>query len=209
MLEVVIPIPVANSSLLPDCLASIEQHTNFPYSIIAIVDGGLREDFQDAERALIEQPQNWRLLHNRDPVYLNRSIVEAVDCVSDPMIALVAPQVRVADDDWFGKMKMVMDRDPRCVMVDTAPGARSSTMTPTRRLYGKPSLGGCRFALLRSSFAKSVPVVGNVDPVQYWHTQAHGMGNTVWHHASVRYQQVDHKEHRLWRAPSAAPTSDE
>ncbi|MCP4899959.1 MAG: hypothetical protein GY906_23570 [bacterium] len=201
MLDILIPAPVANLSLLNEAVDRLEQFTDTPFSLTVIVDGGTRDMLTSAERRLEAFGGEWKLLHNSQPVYLNQSIREALEDCRHPLTALVAPEIRIDDDRWFGKMQQIFHRDPICGIVDTEPNTASSTLPPVRRQKHLPAKIGCRFALLQTKFARSVLPFGGIDPVNFWSKEAMSGGGTSWAMPGVRYFEVEHEEHEVWRAP--------
>lgn len=210
MLDVIIPVPFSNADLLSECLDRLEQHTDVPFSLTVIVDGGSRDSIEAVERRVngMADP-NWTLLHNSQPVYLNQSIREAFENCSHPLIAMIGPEVWIDDALWFGKMQQIFHRDPTCGVVDTEPNTASSTMAPIRRQRHCLAQRGCRFVLLQGAFARKVLPFGDVDPVLFWSTEAMSGGGTSWSMPGVRYFEAEHKEHELWRAPLADPAISE
>ncbi len=210
MFEIVIPTPVANARHLPDCLSQLQQFTDVPFRVTVIIDGGLREDFVEAESFLTASSIEWNLLHNEQPVYLNRSIAEAVESMGKPrhpLLVFLGPHVRIVDEKWGAKMKIVFDKDPRAVMVDSWPNTASNALQPVKRNRHHPSMEPCRFAMLRTDFVASNLPTGNVDPVSFWHARAFEIALNVWAADGIRYEEVSHKEHRLWAAPLAPGTT--
>lgn len=204
MLDVVIPVPFSNADLLPECLDRLERFTDVPFSLTVILDGGTRDSIGVVERRLDAiEGDDWRLLHNGQPVYLNQSIREAFEGCQHPLIALVCPEVWIDDAQWFGKMQQIHHRDPICGVVDTEPNTASSTIPPVRRQRHLPVQLGCRFALLQARFAKKVLPFGDADPVHFWSKEAMDGGGTSWSMPGVRYFVAEHEEHELWRAPLA------
>lgn len=209
MLEILIPTPVADVDLLPDCLSQLQLMTDFPFKVTIIIDGGRREDLLEVETDLAHSSMDWSLLHNEQPVYLNKLIAEAFQSGSHPLhplTVLMGPHIRITDEKWASKMKIVFDKDHRAVMVDTWPNTNSSSLHPVKRVRHLPSMEPCRLAMLRTGFAHANPPSGNTDPVSFWHQKAFEAGFNVWAADGVSYGTVDHKEHRLWAAPSAART---
>ena len=197
MLDILIPTPVFSSDLLPDCLASIEGNTGIPYRVTVLIDGGQRGEFAKAESFLAEQEFEWRLLHERQPAYLNESITELISDLHHPLTAIVMPYVRITDDQWFGKMRMPLDKDWRAAMVDSVVNTKASTGVPILRPRKNPHGGGCGLMLFRSKFLKHNHPYGDLDPTQFFHDRAYAEGMNVWHSGAVKYEEVTHKNHRL------------
>lgn len=202
MLEVLVPTPISNVDLLPGCLESIEKHTGIPYRVTILIDGGLREDFTNVESFLAECDFDWRLLHNQPPIYLNRSIIELADGADFEFSAIVRPEVRVLDPEWVAKWRKVFSLDHRAVMVDALPGSQGSCLPPTRRARTSTPPVDCKLAVFRTKFLALNPPADGSDPVIYLHEMAHLHGGNSWHHPGIRIAVVEHKEHRLWPAPS-------
>tara|TARA_R110000772_G_C13310120_1_gene439926 strand:+ start:7233 stop:7961 length:729 start_codon:yes stop_codon:yes gene_type:complete len=208
LLDILIPTAVHDADLLPDCLESIDRHTSVPYRVTVLIDGGQREDFAKAEAFLAAQDFEWRLLHERQPVYLNKSICELISDLHHPLVALVMPNCRITDESWFGKMRMPLDKDWRAAMVDSVVNTKAATGVPILRPRKNPHQGACGLMLFRSKFLKHNPPSGDVEPTQFLHDRAYAEGMNVWHSGAVKYNEVQHRKHRLWPSSSAHTTSE-
>jgi len=208
LLDILIPTPVFNADLLPDCLEAIEKHTGVPYRVTVLIDGGRREDFAKAEAFLAAQDFEWRLLHESQPVYLNKSICELLGDLQHPLVAVVMPYVRITDEAWFGKMRMPLDKDWRAAMVDTVPNTKAATGRPVLRARKNPHGDACGLMLFRAKFLKHNPPSGDVEPTQFLHDRAYAEGMNVWHAGGVKFEETNHRNHRLWPSSSATKTSE-
>lgn len=197
-----------SADLLPDCLEAIERNTGVPYRVTVLIDGGMREDFAKAEAFLAAASFEWRLLHERQPVYLNKSICELITDVHHPLIAIVMPYVRITDDQWFGKMKMPLDKDWRAAMVDSVPYTKAATGRPILRARKNPHGDACGLMLFRAKFLVHNPPSGDVEPTQFLHDRAYAEGMNVWHAGAVKFEETQHRKHRLWPSSSAHQTSE-
>lgn len=204
MLNVLIPAPLANIGHIPDAMQSVVENTDFPLRFVVIVDGGIRKDLVRLESFLAEFGSQWRLLHNDPDVGLNRTIQDGIDVCAQRMVLFMAPQVRLFDKNWFGKVKQIFDRDPACAVVDTSKDSKSATLHPMRREVSAPRDPGCSFAVLSSAFATAHPPMGDADPVQHWSRAAMKHGCSSWAAPGVRYTEVECHPHELWRAPLAS-----
>lgn len=210
MLEILIPVPVADSGLLQGCLDGLQTMTGVPFRTTIIIDGGRREDFLDVETWLAGSEMNWSLLHNEQPIYLNQSIAEvlsSLDKPHQPLTVLMGAHVRLTDERWIAKMKIVFDKDHRAAMVDTWPNTASTSVHPVKRTRHVTSQEPCRLVMLRTAFALANPPGGDVDPVTFWHNRAFEVGLNVWAADGVSYAVIDHKEHRLWPGQSQQRTT--
>lgn len=205
MLDILIPTPAANQGLVPDCVEAIIKCTDVPFRVVVIADGGTRKDLQTVSDYFATYVGAWKLLHNPEAVYLNRTLQEGLDeCVSR-LVAIIAPQVRLDDVKWFGKVQQVFHRDPTTCLVDMWPNTKSSTLFPVKRAHTNPVVEGCHFALASTQFVKSKPPYGRVDPMVHWSRQAMASGGSSWSAPGVRFHVVDHRSHETWREPLASP----
>jgi len=205
LLDVLIPVSVANVALVPDAIDRFNKCTDIPTRIVVIADGGMRRDLSILE-SYLPSLDHWKLLHNEKPVQLNQSIREALEEINTKTFALVGPHVRIDDPKWFGKVQQIFSRDPICGIADMWPNTKSSTLYPVKRAQNNPALVGCRFAVVQTAFAKKVPPFGDVDPVAHWSKLALTGGGSAWSVPGVRYFEVEHEEHELWRAPLGSPS---
>lgn len=204
MLDVLMPLCAANQGLVPDCILSISKNTEFSFRLIIIVDGGTRNDLHDLESFLGSYEGNWKLLHNQEPVYLNQTIREGLEECTAKLTAVIAPQVRIEDPRWWTKVQQIFHRDPAAFIVDTTPNTKSTTLHPVKRSHTHPASAGCRFAVVKTEFAKSKLPYGDVDPVAAWSRAANALGGSTWAAPGVRYFLTECQEHELWRAPLAS-----
>lgn len=199
MLDIIVPIPIANVELAPDAIDAIAKHTDIPFRIIAMVDGGIRKDFERLETYLAAFGHTWKLLHNNPEVGLNQTLRESLEESTTKLTAIIAPEIRMMDPQWFGKMQVVFHRDPICGIADTWPNTKSATLHPVRRAHNNPTSEGCRFALVQTAFARKTPPYGDVDPVTFWSRFCMSNGGSCWAVPSVRYAELDHVKHETGR----------
>lgn len=203
MLDVIVPIPVSNAELVDGCLESLEAFTDVPMKIIGVIDGGIRQDIEQIERAFANLSCEWQLLHCNPPEQLNGCIRSALEQGGFGLIAIVGPEVRLEDEKWFGKVKAVLDRDPAVGVIDMWPNTESATVPPVRRDNRHICPEGCRFAIVRRGFVDMRLPFGDLDPIAHWSRQAILGGWSSWAAMGVKYLETEHKEHELWRAPLA------
>jgi hypothetical protein len=197
LLDIVVPCPISNVGLVPDCLTAIAKHTDIPFRVIVMVDGGLRKDFEELELHLASFEHPWKLLHNSPEVGLNQTLREGLEECIQKLTAVIAPEVRLMDSQWFGKMQVVFQRDPICGIADTWPNTKSATLHPIRRAQNNPTSEGCRFAMLQTAFAKKTPPYGSVDPMTFWSRSCMANGGSGWAVSGVRYTETEHSPHEL------------
>src|SRR5262245_53682776 len=99
--------------------------TDVPVRLIVMVDGGVRADFQKLEVYLAQCSADWKMLHNNPSVGLNQTIREGLEECRTRQTAIIAPEVRILDPKWFGKVQAVFHRDPICGIADTWPNTKS------------------------------------------------------------------------------------
>jgi hypothetical protein len=184
LLDIIVPVPISNVELAPDALTAIEKNTDVPFRVLVMVDGGVRKDFEALEGFLAGFNSSWRLLHNNPSV-------------GPKLTAIIGPEVRLLDPQWFGKVQVVFHRDPICGVADTWPNTKSATLHPVRRAHNNPTSEGCRFAVVQTAFAKKTHPFGLVDPVNFWSRFCMSNGGSGWAVPSVRYALVDHYPHEL------------
>jgi hypothetical protein len=199
LLDIIVPIPICNVELAPDALTAIAQHTDVPFRVIVMVDGGVRKDFEQLEAFLAGFESSWKLMHNSPEVGLNQTLREALEECTQKLTAVIAPEVRLLDSQWFGKVQVVFHRDPICGIADTWPNTKSATLHPVRRAHNNPTSDGCRFAVLQTAFAKKTPPYGAVDPMTFWSRYCMAHGGSSWAVPSVRYTEAEHSLHELGR----------
>ena len=203
MLNVLVPVPVSNAGLAVEAIEAIAKHTDIPFSLVVILDGGMRDDYIELEAFLSGYAGKWKLLNNLTPVYLNQSIREGLEECDQKLTAIIQPQVRIDDPQWFGKAQVIFSRDPICGIVDTWPNTKSTTMHPVRRQHNRPADDGSFFAIVQTAFARKTVPFGVVDPFQFWSRSVMGNGGSSWAAPSIRYHVVEHKMHMTYRAPAA------
>ena len=213
MLDVLLPISIPNVDLVPEALELLERFTDVPARVIAIVDGGHRQDFAVAESALRGGSLEWVLLHEESPHGLNHCIGEAVEAARHPFVAFMQPHVRLSDSKWFGKMQQVLLADQTTGIIDTIPNTMSSSQAPVKRQVHRMPDPGCALALLTGRFfTGSISPPGNADPVSWWARQAINNGGSCWHAGGVHYTLIEHTPHPLqlaWQEPSESPNHRE
>jgi hypothetical protein len=197
LLDIIVPVPISNVELAPDALTAIEKNTDVPFRVLVMVDGGVRKDFEALEGFLAGFNSSWRLLHNNPSVGLNQTLREGLEECTSKLTAIIGPEVRLLDPQWFGKVQVVFHRDPICGVADTWPNTKSATLHPVRRAHNNPTSEGCRFAVVQTAFAKKTHPFGLVDPVNFWSRFCMSNGGSGWAVPSVRYALVDHYPHEL------------
>jgi hypothetical protein len=203
LLDIIVPIPISNVELAPDAISAIAQNTDVPFRLIVMVDGGVRKDFEQLEMFLATFGQSWQLLHNNPAVGLNQTLREGLDECTQKLTAIIGPEVRLADPQWFGKVQVVFHRDPICGIVDTWPNTKSATLHPVKRAHNNPTSEGCRLVVVQTAFAKKTPPFGANDPMTYWSRFCMSNGGSCWAAPSVRYSEVEHSPHELSRVTVA------
>lgn len=197
MLDIIVPVPISNVDLAPDAIAAIARHTDVPFRIIVMVDGGVRKDFEQLEHFMAGFEHSWKLMHNRPEVGLNQTLREGLEECVQKLTAIICPEVRLADPQWFSKVQVVFHRDPICGIVDTWPNTKSATLHPVKRAHNQPTSEGCRFVVVQTIFAKKTPPFGAVDPMTFWSRSCMANGGSAWAASSVRYTEVEHSPHTL------------
>jgi hypothetical protein len=204
LLDVLVPVPHQNLQLVPDCLDALRTCTDVPFRVLVMVDGAAEEDLRSLQDYLNAFEPAWRLTNERIAVGLNAILNEGLsDCVQK-LTAIIGPETRLLDRQWFGKVKQIFDRDPIAGIVDFYPDTRSTTHYPVKRAHNRHPLMGCRFAVVQTNYARKMQLYGLVDPMVYWSKMVHSQGGSAWHVAAVSYTEVEHHDHELWRPKVAA-----
>lgn len=201
MLDIVMPVPVKNAALAPDAISELAKCTDHPFKLLVVVDGGVPNDFTELQACLNGFDHEWKLSHNNPAVGLNQTIMDGLQDCRQKITAIIAPQIRLMDPAWVGKIKQIFDREPITGIIDTAPNTKSATMYPIKRAHNRHPLPGCRFMVVQTAFAKKTPLFGEVDPAEFWSRMASSQAGSAWHAAGVRYTEVEHEEHELKVAP--------
>lgn len=197
MLDIIIPAPISNVDLVPEAIESIGKHTDVPFRLIVMIDGGVRTDFGKLESYLASCNHAWKLMHNNPAVGLNQTLREGLEECTSKLTAIIAPEVRLQDPQWFGKMQVVFNRDPICGIADTWPNTKSATLHPVRRVHSNPTAAGCRFAMVQTVFARKTQTFGAADPMAFWSRYCMSNGGSAWAVPGVRYTEVEHYAHEL------------
>jgi hypothetical protein len=204
MLDVLVPIPLANAALAVDAIKSIRENTDLAFRLVVILDGGIRSDYAQLESFMAGYEGQWKMLHNKHPVHLNQTLREGLEECDAKITAIIAPQVRLQDPQWFGKAQVIFHRDPVVGIVDTEPNTKSATLHPVRRANTNPAAPGCPFAIVQTAFARKTQPFGDVDAVSFWSRYVMANGGSSWAAPGIRYFLTEHKEHERWRAPSGS-----
>jgi hypothetical protein len=191
------PVPIRNVDLATDAITAIAKNTDIPFRLIAMVDGGVRGDFDKLELFMASLEHEWKLMHNHPAVGLNQTLREGLEECRTKLTAIIAPEVRLLDPQWFGKVRSVFERDPICGIIDTWKDTKSTTLHPVRRAHNNPTSEGCRFVVVQTAFAKKTPTFGAVDPVTFWSKFCMGNGGSCWAVNGIRYTEIEHDEHEL------------
>jgi hypothetical protein len=203
MLDVIFPIQAENLGLAKESLESIEEKTDVPVRFIVVVDGGTADDHAPLKACLNGMTSEFVMLHNEQHEYLNACIRDAIPSVRNQFVALITPDVRIEDNQWFGKMQQVFAKDPHAFIVDGLPNTPSSTQPPLRRDTHRAAQG-TRFALLlsRELLHMGAPVK-DAEPVTFWSQRAMASGGSSWHAPGVRFVVTESNEHHTGREKSA------
>jgi len=200
VLDVLMPIPASSLPIARLAIERIVSQASLPLNFVLVVDGGTRADMAPLEAFLHGSDFKWMLLHERQPVYLNKCIQEGLLECKQQLVLFASPAVALDDPEWIPKMMRIFERDPQCGIVDTEPGTKSRTLYPVRRAV--PAKPKCLFAMAKRAFiSKHVPV-GKQDPVEHWSKTALKSGMSSWSAPGVNYATFEHKEHETWREPS-------
>jgi len=202
VLDIILPIPAANADLVDGFVYALSDSTKAEFRVIAILDGGTQREVGMVQKAL--GPVDHLFLHEPVPVDLPRCIQECLKHVRQQMVAIMRPEVRTTDEKWVGKIRRIFEVDPQTAVIDTAPNTTSSSMAPTKRAIHRPAPDGVRFAILSGRFAKALLLAPTTDPIVHASAIAMRTACSCWHHGGVNYYLTEHKEHQIWRAPSAA-----
>lgn len=191
------PVPFRNLDLAPDAILALVKNTDVPFRLLVIVDGGAQADLEPLTNCLHGLGPAWRLLQEVPPAGLNGILREGLKDCREKLTAIVGPETRLLDPQWFGKVKQVFDRDPVTGIADFAPDTLSATSYPIKRANNKHPFPGCRFMVVQTAYAQKTQPYGDVDPAVFWSTMVHAQGGSSWHIPGIRYSEVQHEEHEL------------
>jgi hypothetical protein len=198
MLDIIITTPAANLLLVPDCIRSIEEHTDAPMTIKVMVDGGTERAVDPIRATMSAVPKHieWRIIHERTPVGQLALLNRAIKTPKHPMSVVVPAQVRLDDKKWVSKVRQLFDRDPGLALVDMAPNAQSSAAAPVRRTRKLPPLDGTFFVVKTRFAATKELMLREESAMKQWFEHAFATGHSCWYHPGVRFHVADHEEHK-------------
>lgn len=199
MLDVLIPVPLHNLDLFDECVSSLEACTDFSFNTVISLDGPRNDKIIKRAQGL-RGP--WRLVDVPKPAYLNNCIGFGLGVCRNQFVAIVAPHIRVTDEQWFSKAKHIFDRDSAAAVVIGEPHTKSATVAPFRLTRRDATRPGCQLAILKRSFASGTPPQGDIDPIEHYVKLALRTGHQAWSATGIRYTEVQHKKHERWREPS-------
>lgn len=212
MLDILMPILVSNTDQAIRCIDDLCENTDVPFRIIAIVDGGNRQDISELEARLKggEKQFEWKLNQTSGTAYFNVTLKFAMDAIENQWVALIPPEVSIVDPQWFGKLQVVFTKDPHCYMVDGIPDTKAATMIPIKRDHHHLAKG-CRFFLstkMSMDNLKGFPP-DTFDIAHWMQREALRQGGTVWCAQGARFHIMDHEEHLACREQSVEATQSE
>jgi hypothetical protein len=202
MLDVIIPIPTHLLEAAEDCIQDVAEQTDIPTRLVVVFDGCTKSDASRIDGLLRALPNEFSVIRNHQPQYLNGCISASLDYLLSPLVALIPPEVRLDDEGWFGKMWKVFQRDPQTYVVDAAPNTQSTSANPVRRnRHRLPE--DIRFAMLKREALTRLGVpIKDGEPVHFWSKRSLEDGGTSWHAPAVRYSVLDVERQETWRARS-------
>ena len=199
MLDVLVPVPQQNLQLVPDCLDLLRACTDIPFRVLISVDGAVEEDLRSLQAYLQGFEPAWRLTNEPVAKGLNPILMEGLLDCAEKLTAIIGPETRLSDKQWFGKVRQIFDRDPITGIVDFSPNTKSTTHYPIKRAHNRAPLEGCRFAVVQTNYARKMQPYGAVDPIVFWSKAVHAQGGSAWHLPAVSYTEIEHHDHELWR----------
>lgn len=208
MLDVLMPTPVRNVDLVPGALDALCDFTDVPFRVVLAVDGGSEQDIAPIKPRVMGLPQ-WQIMQDHYRGF-NATLEAARAEMRNEFVAIVPPEVRVADREWFGKMQMIYYKDGHAMIVDAIPDTLSTCGVPGKR--DQHNLGkGIKLALMRRKVLLGMPPIPiNESDAIYWiERTALTLGGSVWHSASVLFHLKEHACHAssTAAAPSELPSS--
>lgn len=212
MLDILMPISASNVEQAIQCIDSLCEHTDVPFRIIAVVDGGVRQDIGELEARLKggDEQFKWVLHQTSATVYFNEALLLAMNEIKNQWVALVPPEVSIVDPQWFGKLQVVFTKDPICYMVDGVPDTKAAAMIPMKRGRHHPARD-CRFFLstkISMGNLKEIPAHTS-DVVNWMQRESLRQGGTVWCAQGVRFHITEHEEHLACYGQSAEAAPSE
>ena len=198
MLSILIPTLVDNLSLVAPCITELEKHTDLPFELVVVVDGGTNDDVELLKGELATKTYKWKLIHNIPIQYKNESVLNGAKACKYQMVAIVDPQVRINDDKWVGKVQSVFTRDRACVIMDTAPNTKSRTANPIKRFWDDNIPDGCQFVVVRRDWVVSMWSTVCGDLYRWLSSKTHKSGHSAWHLPGVSYSTVACEPYQSW-----------
>jgi hypothetical protein len=98
-------------------LLDIEETTEVPFRLLVMVDGGMRDDFAVLEAYLTGAEYEWKIIHERQPVYFSKTMSELLTAATAKHVAIIPSNIHIEDQNWYGKMQLVFMRDPHAMVV--------------------------------------------------------------------------------------------
>src|SRR5262245_18592262 len=107
------PVPPSCLELAPRAIERLVEQAGQPLNFIVFADGGTRSDMAKLESFLHGSDFKWTLLHERQPVYLNKCIAMGLLECKNPLVLLASPATALDDPEWTAKMLRIFERDPQ------------------------------------------------------------------------------------------------
>lgn len=201
MIDIILPVPKANADLVGGFVEALLDSTEAAVRVIAVLDGGTQKEIGEVQVGLSAVDNV--LMHNPIPLYLNACIGDARREIRQQFVVIARPEVRLRDKKWVAKIMRILQVDPVACVIDTLPNTTNSSIAPVKRQLHKAPDDGVRFAVVQGRFFKATLLGNTTDPIKHLAGVALRTGCSVWHHGGVNYNLTEHKEHLIWREPSA------
>jgi glycosyltransferase involved in cell wall biosynthesis len=202
LLSILIPTLAENLNLVSACITEIEKHTDIPFELVVIVDGGTRDDVDPLSGELASKKYKWKLIHQQQVQYKNASVFEGLKNCKYQMVAIIEPQVRIDDDKWVGKMQSVFTRDRASVILDTVANTKSRTTNPVKRLWDHNIPEGCSFVVIRKDWGVLMKSTVCGDLYKWLSSKTAKAGYSAWFIPGISYSQVEAKDYPSWNESS-------
>ena len=197
--DAVMPVSPSNADAASFAISKLREHTDVPFRMIVVLDGGLRTDYRMLEVVLAEgERKSWTLLHEEKRVGFTACVATGLQCTETKTALVTSSTIAVDDPRWFGKMQQIFHKDPRALVVAARPLTNNRGFHPRRET---PDFNS-RFFLVKT--AGDGIVIGKKEPMEMVLESAIRHGGTTWHHYGVGLIEVQGEEHPAWHESSAA-----
>ena len=176
----------------PEVFDAIHENTDVPFRFVVVAFGGRERDLDVLRAHLQGLGRDWVLVFD-EHVHSSewgKAVAKALPLLQGQLVAVVRPQIRITDPEWFGKMQVVFLKDPVAMVALTEEGLPGNTMPPNRIQHGFKT--SCGLLMLRKQpFQAATFVITDSSPNAF-SSLAKQVGGTSWVIPSVRFHVQSH-----------------